>query len=142
MDAVAAMLDGHRARGAFLLRCVMSPPWSVLINDRAQVAVLAQLRGETVLVYDGSPTSLSSGDVALVKGTHPYVLADDAATAPTVAVDPGQVCRTIDPAAVPIDFGPGLRTWGNSLDGPCALLTGTYELPGQVTGRLLGNVPD
>lgn len=142
MDAVTAILDGHRARGAFLLRCVMARPWSVRIDDRAEVAVLAQLRGSTTLVRRREVVGLEPGDVAIVRATGSYVLADDATTTPTAVVEPGQVCRALDPNAPPIDFGPGLRTWGNSTDGPDHLLVGVYELSGQVSGRLLDAVPD
>ncbi|HZC71786.1 MAG TPA: AraC family transcriptional regulator [Jatrophihabitans sp.] len=142
MDAVTAILDGHRARGAFLLRCVMAPPWSVRIDDRAEVAVLAQLRGSTTIVRGREVVRLEPGDVAIVRASDSYVIADEATTPPTAVVEPGQLCRALDPAAPPIDFGPGLRTWGNSTDGPDQLLFGVYELPNQVTGRLLDAVPD
>ena len=35
MDALANLLDGPRARGAFLLRSVLTPPWSLRIADEA-----------------------------------------------------------------------------------------------------------
>ncbi|NUP36329.1 MAG: AraC family transcriptional regulator, partial [Streptomyces sp.] len=40
MDPLAGLLDGPRARGAFLLRMVMDPPWSVRIEDRAPLCVM------------------------------------------------------------------------------------------------------
>jgi len=146
MDAIGELLDGHRARGAFLLRCAMAPPWSVRIDDRAAVGVIVMVRGVVHLVRDGeAPVRLVPGDVAVVRGTAPYVLADDPATPPAVVVEPGQLCRSLDGADLTVAFGLGLRTWGNSGDAataPCAFLTGTYERPAQVTGRLLDAVPD
>jgi AraC-like DNA-binding protein len=152
MDAVSELLDGHRARGAFLLRCVMAAPWAVRIDDRAAVSVVVMVGGELHLVRAGDePLRLVSGDVAVVQGTRPYLLADDPATPPTVVIEPGQRCRTLDGEDLTIAFGLGLRTWGNvgagsgganGFGGSCAFLTGTYELPAQVTGRLLGAVPD
>ena len=35
MDAVVGLLDGVRARGAFVLRMVLDPPWSMRIQDDA-----------------------------------------------------------------------------------------------------------
>jgi AraC-like DNA-binding protein len=35
MDALASLLDGPRARGAFLLRSILRRPWSLRIQDRA-----------------------------------------------------------------------------------------------------------
>lgn len=142
VDAVSAMLDGHRARGSYLLRCVMAVPWSVRIEDRAAAVLLVQLRGETSVVHGSQRNVLRPGDVAVVKGPQPYVLADQAGRAPTATVEPGQICRVIDPSAEPMEFGPTLRSWGNSADGECAFLAGTYELASQVTGRLLASVPD
>ncbi|MGH3802896.1 MAG: cupin domain-containing protein, partial [Pseudonocardiaceae bacterium] len=39
MDELAGLLNGPRARGAFLLRCVMDPPWSMRIQDEAPLCV-------------------------------------------------------------------------------------------------------
>ncbi|SCF02606.1 transcriptional regulator, AraC family [Micromonospora mirobrigensis] len=140
---MSTILDGHRARGAFVLRCVMAPPWSVRIADRAAVGMLVMVRGHAMLLRDGDdPVRLEAGDVAIVKGPRPYTLADDPGTPPTVVVGPGQHCHTLDGADVSTTLGLGLRTWGNDPDGPCAFLTGTYELPSQVTGRLLAAIPD
>uniref|UniRef100_UPI000AFC7507 cupin domain-containing protein n=1 Tax=Streptomyces aureus TaxID=193461 RepID=UPI000AFC7507 len=46
MDALAGLLDGPRARGAFLLRMVMEPPWSVRIEDAAPICVMCVTEGE------------------------------------------------------------------------------------------------
>ena len=35
MDAIVGLLDGPRARRAFLLRCTMDPPWALHIRDEA-----------------------------------------------------------------------------------------------------------
>ena len=43
MDALAGLLDGPRARGAFLLRCLFDPPWSLRIEDEAPLALTAGL---------------------------------------------------------------------------------------------------
>ncbi len=50
MDALAGLLDGPRARQAFLLRIVLDPPWSMRIQDRAPLAVLAMVRGEAHVI--------------------------------------------------------------------------------------------
>jgi len=146
VDEVGELLDGHRAHGAFLLRCAMAPPWSVVIDDGAAVGVIVLVRGVVHLLREGDPAlRLGPGDVAVVRGTLPYLLADDPATPPAIVIGPGQQCRTVDGVDVATSFGLGLRTWGNSDDvegAPCAFLTGTYERPSQVTGRLLDAIPD
>ncbi|MGH2969712.1 MAG: cupin domain-containing protein, partial [Solirubrobacteraceae bacterium] len=80
MDAVAGLLDGPRARGAFLLRSSMDPPWSLRIQDEAPLTLVAIVRGEAWVVPDGGePVRLGRGDVAIVRGPGPYTVADDPA---------------------------------------------------------------
>ena len=78
MDAVVGLLDGVRARGAFVLRMTLDPPWSMRIQDDAPLTLICQTHGRAVIVGDGSGTVwLNAGDVALTRGTEHYVFADD-----------------------------------------------------------------
>jgi AraC-like DNA-binding protein len=143
MDAVAGLLDGPRARDAFILRSSMDPPWSLRIEDEAPLTVVAIVRGEAWFIPDGGEAvSLRRGDVAIVRGPDPYTVADDPATPPQVLILPGEVCTT--PAGgEPDQMGDlGVRTWGNSPDGATVMLTGTYQFEGEVSGRLLRTLPD
>ncbi len=64
VDALAGLLDGPRARGAFLLRMTMNPPWSVRIQDEAPLAIVAVVRGHAwVLPADQPGVRLTAGDV-------------------------------------------------------------------------------
>ena len=45
MDTITALLDGPHANGAFLLRSIMSPPWSLRIEDEAPLTIVAVLAG-------------------------------------------------------------------------------------------------
>ena len=66
MDALAGLLDGARARGAFLLRSVMDPPWAIRIEDRAPLSLVAMVRGDAWVVPDGGdPVLLAPGDIAV-----------------------------------------------------------------------------
>jgi AraC-like DNA-binding protein len=142
MDAVAGLLDGPRARGAFLLRSVLDPPWSMRIADEAALSLIAITRGEAwLLPEDDEALRLRSGDVAVVRGPDPYTLADSAGRAPQVIILPGQECRTPDGHEVPLMSWMGVRTWGNSPAGTTVMLSGTYELEGEVSRRLLGALP-
>ena len=142
MDAVAGLLDGPRARGAFLLRSSMDPPWSLRIQDEAPLTVAAVVRGEAWVVPDtGDAVRLGGGDVAVFRGPDPYTVADDPATAPQVVIQPGQRCTTPDGADVGGMMDLGVRTWGNSADGATVMLTGTYQMDGEVSRRLLRALP-
>jgi AraC-like DNA-binding protein len=141
MDAVAGLLDGPRARGAFLLRSTLAPPWSMRIADEAPLTFLAVVRGEAVVLPDeGDELRLGSGDACLLRGPAAYTVADDPATAPQVLVLPGQRCVTPEGREVVMRTH-GVRTWGNSRHGETELLTGTYQLDGEVGRRLLRALP-
>jgi AraC-like DNA-binding protein len=142
MDAVAGLLDGPRARGAFLLRSSMDPPWSLRIQDEAPLTLVAVVRGEAWIVPDsGEAARLDGGDVAIVRGPDPYTVADDPTTAPQAVIHPGQRCATPDGQELARMMDLGVRTWGNSPDGVTVMLTGTYQLDGEVSQRLLRALP-
>jgi AraC-like DNA-binding protein len=143
MDAIAGLLDGPRAREAFLLRSSMDPPWCLRIEDEAPLTVLAMVRGEAwVLPDDGVAQRIAAGDVALMRGPDPYTVADDPATAPQVAILPGQVCKSLaDDKDLAESWRLGVRTWGNAANGATVMLTGTYQLDGEVSRRLLRALP-
>jgi AraC-like DNA-binding protein len=143
MDALTGLLDGPRARGAFLLRSILDPPWSMRIQDQAPLTLVAMVRGEAWVVPDGGDAvRLRPGDVAIVRGPHPYTVADDPATPPQVVIHPGQRCTTPEGEdLVEAMEWLGVRTWGNSPAGSAVMLSGTYELRGEVSQRLLGALP-
>jgi len=142
MDAVAGLLDGPRAREAFLLCSSMDPPWSLRICDEAPLTVVAMVRGHAWLLPDGAePVSLRSGDVAVIRGPDPYTVADDPATPPQAVILPGQRCATPDGKELELMRDLGVRTWGNAVEGTTVMLTGTYHLHGEVSGRLLRALP-
>jgi AraC-like DNA-binding protein len=142
MDALAGLLDGPRARGAFLLRSIMNPPWSLRIQDQAPLTLVAMARGQAWVVPDsGDPVGLGPGDVAIIRGPDPYTFADDPATPIQAVIHPGQVCTTLHGEPLREAMHLGVRTWGNSPDGSTILLTGTYQMRGEVSGRLLAALP-
>jgi AraC-like DNA-binding protein len=120
----------------------MDPPWSLRIEDEAPLTLVAVVRGEAWMVPDGGePVRLGAGDVAVVRGPEPYTVADDPATAPQAIILPGQRCTTPDGQEVAQMMDLGVRTWGNAADGATVMLTGTYQLDGEVSRRLLRALP-
>ncbi len=142
MDALAGLLDGPRARGAFLLRTVMEPPWSIRVRDEAPLSLVAMVTGDAwVLHDDAEPVRLRAGDLALVKGPDHYTVADDPATLPQVVIHPDQRCTTPDGIDTHDAMDLGVRSWGNATDGSTEMLVGTYRLGGEVSHRLLAALP-
>lgn len=142
MDTLTGLLDGPKARGAFLLKSVFSPPWALRIEDRAPLCLVTVVRGHAwVMPERGSPVRLEPGDVAIVRGPDPYTVADDPATEARIVIGPGQVCSTGAGHDLAEEMALGVRTWGDDPDGPVVLLTGTYQLRHEIGRRLLDALP-
>jgi len=141
VDAVAALLEGPRARGAFLLRSSLDPPWCLRIQDEAPLTVVAVVRGHAWLQAGTEPARLEQGDLAVLRGPDPYELADRPGRSPTAVVHPGQHCTTLSGRPLVDLAAQGVRSWGNSPDGSTQLLTGTYQLRSAVSRRLLAALP-
>ena len=142
MDDLAALLDGPRARGAFLLRCLLDPPWSVRLEDEAPLSLTAVVRGHLWLMPDdGDPVRMGPGDLAVMRGSGHATIADDPTTPVQAVIHPGQVCRTPDGRELHEEMHQGVRSWGNSATGATVLLTGAYAFDGEVGGRLLRALP-
>jgi len=142
VDTLAGLLDGPRARGAFLLRIVMDPPWSISVFDQAPLTLMAVVRGEAwITPAAGEPFRLGAGDVAIARGPDPYVLADDPSTPPDIEIYPGNQCNSYDGTEVADTMSLGVRTWGNDPEGSTVVLVGTYESMGDISDQLLRALP-
>ena len=143
MDVLADLLDGARARGAVFNQTIRDPPWALRIADQAPLAVATMLRGESWIVPDvGEPVRLRTRDVAIMRGPAPYTVADDPATAPQGIVGPGGRYTTVDGVEIVQEPGLGVRTCASeSLDGSAMVISGTYDVHGAVSDRLLAALP-
>ncbi|HZM30269.1 MAG TPA: AraC family transcriptional regulator [Acidimicrobiales bacterium] len=143
MDALSGLLDGPRARDAFLMRAVMSPPWCIRVQDEAPLSLVAVTGGSAwVALDDGSePTLLATGDLAVLRGPDHYTMADDLSTPVQVVVHPGQRCTTPEGVSTTEAMTLGVRTWGNDPDGRVTMLVGTYQVSGAVSRRLVDALP-
>lgn len=142
MDGLAALLDGPRARGAFLLRCVMDPPWAVRLQDESPLTLTAVVRGEMWAVPDDGPSfRLGPGDVLVTVGTDHWTIGDAPATPVQAVIHPGQHCTTPDGRPLAEEMHQGVRSWGNSATGETLMLVGAYSLEGEVSRRLLRALP-
>src|SRR4051794_19503039 len=118
MDVLGGLLDGVRARGAFVLRLSLDPPWSMRIQDDAPLTLICMTHGDAVLVTDaGESVVVSPGDVVVAKGTEHYLFADDAGTEPQVVIHPGNRCTTLRGEDLRFAMSVGVRTWGNAAAG-------------------------
>jgi AraC-like DNA-binding protein len=142
MDALASLLHGPRAEGVFVLRSLMSPPWSVLVHDRVALTVIVLIQGEAWISADGEPPArLDEGSVVIVRGPEPYMFADRPDRAPRYFITPGQRCFSSDGTSLHDSMSLGVRTWGNDPHGATAMLIGAYEHVGARADRLMAILP-
>jgi AraC-like DNA-binding protein len=121
---------------------VLDPPWSMRIQDEAPLTLVAMVRGAACVIGDDGETSwMRAGDVAILRGPDPYVVADRPETEPQVLILPGQRCVTPDGQELTEMYDLGVRTWGNDPDGETMMLTGTYQLRSETSQRLLDALP-
>ncbi|MEV5934193.1 AraC family transcriptional regulator [Streptomyces sp. NPDC052079] len=142
MDPLTGLLEGPRARGAFMIRACFDPPWAVRVEDRAPLTVMLLVRGEAWLLPDaGERILLRPGDLAIARGPDPYTCADDPDTAPQALILPGGECHYPDGRPLNGVMDLGVRTWGDRADGGTVMLIGTYRMRGETGGRLLDALP-
>ena len=155
MDVLGGLLDGVRARGAFVLRLSLDPPWSMRIQDEAPLTLICMTHGEAVLVSDAGVTLVvRPGDVAVAKGvgasaatgkgvgatgkgSEHYLFADDAGTEPQVVIHPGNRCTTLRGEDLRFAMSVGVRTWGNAAAGAHQAVICAYQDRSEVSARLL-----
>nr|WP_153427009.1 AraC family transcriptional regulator [Streptomyces alkaliphilus] len=140
---MTSLLDEPKARGAFLLKTILNPPWALRIEDRAPISVVTMVRGGAVVRPDRGPvTRLGPGDVAVIRGPAPYTVADAPDTPVGVLVGPDQDCAPVNPGGTGDLAERGVRAWGGALSRDSSvMITGTYRAESEVGRRLLGAVP-
>jgi AraC-like DNA-binding protein len=142
MDVLDDLLAGTRARGGVFNLTILDPPWGLHIVDEAQLALATLIRGSAWIIRDGEPpVRMNEGDVAVLSGTTPYVVADQPDTEPNLRIHPFGICEPLPGA--PIDYSArlGVRTYGGRPDGEAMVVSGTYQLEGDVSRRLLAALP-
>ena len=146
MDVLAELLgSGTRSSGGLFHQVVLAPPWAVRVQDEAPLALAAMVRGDGWIVPDGGePLPLGEGDIAVVRGPAPYVLADHPSTAaaPGLVILPGDCCTTPSGRDLCEELRRGVRTWGSTASGPSLLLSGVCTAQGDIDGTLRAALPD
>lgn len=142
MDPLTDLLVGVRARSTAFCQAVLEPPWGLRIADGAALALVTPLRGDVwVVPDDGAPVPVGPGDVAVVKGPAHYTVADTADRVPDLVVHEDNRLATTDGVDVTEELRLGPRTSGRSSEGSTLLVSGTYQVGNDVTGRLLAALP-
>jgi hypothetical protein len=142
MDVLDDLLACTRARGGVFNLTILDRPWGLHICDQAQLALATLVRGSGWIIRpELDPVRLQERDVAVVTGPEPYVVADDPHTAPQLRIHPGGRCEPLPGAPVDYSARLGVRTHGRRPEGEVMAVSGTYQLEGDVSRRLLDALP-
>ncbi|MEV4889163.1 AraC family transcriptional regulator [Nonomuraea sp. NPDC055795] len=137
-DALSSLLHDVRPAGALFDQSYVRAPWALRFLDWTPLTLLTMLSGEAwVTPEGGSPVRLGTQDVVVVRGPGPYTVADRPETAPMAVIHNAEVCTTPEGGDAA-----GLAMCGYAGDlGSTVLLTGTFQVKGSVSQRVLDALP-
>ncbi len=142
MDAIANLLEGTRARGAFALRCAMSPPWGLRILAESPATLIAAVEGDLWVAPDNAePLHIRPGGVAVTRAPDHYSVVGALDTKPDIIIHPEQRCCDLEGNSVLEEMTHGVRTWGNDPAGECVFVVGAYEHLSTVSDKLAKTLP-
>jgi AraC-like DNA-binding protein len=142
MDVLDDLLAGTRARDGVFNLTIMDSPWAIEIRDEAPLALATLVRGSGwVTRNDIEPVRMEQGDVAIFTGSSPYVVGDSVNTAAQLRIHPGGICEPLPGAPVDYSARLGVRTYGGRASGEVMVASGTYQVPGDVSRRLVTALP-
>ena len=142
MDRMSALLDGPRARGAFVLRCLLQPPWAMHVRDEAPLTVVAVVRGEAWITQGDVVVHAPPGSVALVVGPEPYdITSAPGADARRRSSIPASTARRSTASRSRCRCASVCAAGVTRVDAPTAILAGTYEHHSVLGADLLATLP-
>ncbi|MGW0523231.1 AraC family transcriptional regulator [Crossiella sp. NPDC003009] len=141
MDPLTDLLSRVRTSGAIFNQSFLSGSWAVRFEAGSPMELAVPLRGFVWVMAQGvAPVRLGPGDVAVLCGGIPYVVADDPATEPTVVIRAGGRCTTVqgDDLIPPVS---GVSVWGTAQPDSTLLLSGLYTVDSGMARPLLAALP-
>ena len=136
------MFEGSRARDAFALRVVMSPPWSICVAPESPLTLIAGVRQAFWIVADDhAPIEVHPGDIVIARPNSRFLIADTPTRKPDVTIFRGQDCRDADGNSVSARMTHGIRCWGNDPKGSTVFVVAAYENRSETSEKLRAVLP-
>ncbi|GAA2683482.1 transcriptional regulator, AraC family [Actinosynnema pretiosum] len=115
----------------------MRPPWALRVREGVPLTLVSVLRGRAWVVPDGGEAAVAvlEGQVAVVRGDVPHVLADSPATPTTAVITEADYCPGAD------GVEQAAQVCGVPDERATVLLSGVFERRGELSERLLRALP-
>ncbi|MEU0406479.1 AraC family transcriptional regulator [Streptomyces griseorubiginosus] len=142
IDPLTDLLNGVRTSGALFNQSSVTGSWAARFEDGSPLALAVLVHGSAWITPEGGvPVLLSAGDVAVLSGGAPYVIADAPGTEPNVVIRSGGRCTTpqgeeLLPARIP-DAGARKTAEPDRT----LLINGLYTVEAGTPSRLLAALP-
>ncbi|WP_405629697.1 AraC family transcriptional regulator [Streptomyces sp. NBC_00016] len=141
-DPLTDLLNGVRTSGAIFHQSSLTGSWAARFEDRSPLALAVLLHGSAwITPQGGAPVRIGPGDVAVLCGGAPYVIADDPATEPDVVIRPGGRCTTKQGEETTGARTPDAAAWGPAGVDRTLLLSGLCTVDRATPSRLLAALP-
>ncbi|MER6241059.1 AraC family transcriptional regulator [Streptomyces clavifer] len=139
-DPLTDLLSGVRTTGAIFQQSALAGAWAGRFEDGSPLALAVPLRGPAwITPHNGARVRLEAGDVAVLSGGTPYVIASDPSAEPHVVIRPGGRCTTLDGREYSTTRGVG--TWGAPGPDDPVIVNGLYAVEAGTPSLLLAALP-
>lgn len=134
MDELTSLLFGTRSNGADFTWSELAAPWALRFDEQAPLTLVTALRGDAwILPAQGPAVYLPERAVALVTACVAFRAAD--------AADSVELAGAVDPVTCLAAHASHAEPCAPTEDSMTVLLTATYDLRGDVCGRMLNVLP-
>lgn len=143
MVTLESLVEGPRARGAFVLRLELDGDWAIEVADESMLTVMAVLAGDCVVSTASGEATAQKGNVVVVRGPGRFSVASEPGRPPDFIIPPDQTCVDVHGNRLVESMNRGIRSWGTTLRGEDRILVGTYANPlevGRLSAQLLPEV--
>ncbi|MFD9444702.1 AraC family transcriptional regulator [Streptomyces sp. NPDC060006] len=142
IDPLTDLLNGVRTSGSIFNQSSLTGSWAARFEDGSPLALAVLVHGSVWITPEGgAPVRLSPGDVAVLSGSAPYVIADDPGTEPDVVIRSGGRCTTALGEELLPARNPDTDAWNTAAPDRTLLINGLYTVDSGTPGRLLSTLP-
>ncbi|MFH9005425.1 cupin domain-containing protein [Streptomyces afghaniensis] len=142
-DPLTDLLNGVRTSGAVFHQSSLTGSWAARFEDGSPLGLAVLVRGSAwITPQGGDPVRIRAGDVAVLCGGGPYVVADDPGTEPDVVIRHAGRCTTLQGEELARPRVPDAGAWDAAGADGTFLLSGLCTVDSAATpGRLLAALP-